>query len=127
MKKAKIGDIWLVLLPKVIRNNNKTQIDLEKRPCLIIDNGHGFIIEENKDYLGLKITTKDGKKHAEISNWYDLGLNKPSFVRIETPIKIEQGQLIHKIGTMSKYDLYVYLNELSDYINFDIKEKIKTM
>ena len=60
MDKACIGDIWLVLIPKVIKNKRKTQIDLEKRPCLIIDDGHGFIIEENRDYLGLKITSKDG-------------------------------------------------------------------
>lgn len=123
MKQVKIGDIWLVLIPKVIANNNKTQIDLEKRPCLIIDDGHGFIIEENRDYLGLKLTTKNGKHHKKINNWYDLGLNKESFVRIETPIKIEEGQLIHKIGEMSKYDLYIYLTELSDYINIDIIDK----
>ncbi len=127
MKKANIGDIWLVLIPKVITKNNITHIDLEKRPCLIIDNGHGFIIEENKDYLGLKITSKEGERHREITNWYDLGLKKDSFVRIETPIKIEKGQLIHKIGKMNKYDLYLYLNELSNYINTDVINKIKSL
>lgn len=127
MKKAKIGDIWLVLIPKVINTNKKTQIDLEKRPCLIIDDGHGFIIEENKDYLGLKITTKEGNNRKKINNWYDIGLNKESYVRIETPIKIEKGQLIHKIGEMSKYDLYMYLRELSNYINTDIIDRIKAM
>lgn len=127
MRKANIGEIWLVLIPKVITNNNKTQIDLEKRPCLIIDDGHGFIIEENRDYLGLKITTKNGINHKKIKNWYELGLKNESYVRIETPIKVEKGQLIHKIGTMSKYDLYIYLNELSSYINTDIIEKLKTM
>lgn len=123
--KAEIGEIWLVLIPKVINNNKKTQIELEKRPCLIIDDGHGFIIEENQDYLGLKITTKNNIKNKEIKNWYDLGLNKKSYVRIETPIKIEKGQLIHKLGEMSKYDLYIYLNELSNYINTDLLNKIK--
>lgn len=127
MKKAEIGEIWLVLIPKIINSNNKTQIELEKRPCLIIDDGHGFIIEENRDYLGLKITTKDGKNHKEIKDWYNLGLREKSYIRIETPIKVEGGQLIHKIGEMSKYDLYIYLNELSNYINTDILEKIKTM
>lgn len=125
MKKAKIGDIWLVLLPKVIKNNNKTQIDLEKRPCLIIDDGHGFIIEENRDYLALKVTTKDKNNHKPIENWYDLGLKKESFIRIETPIKVEQGQLIHKIGEMSKYDLYCYIKELSNYIKTDLVNYIK--
>jgi len=122
LKKAQIGDIWLILLPKVLTNNQKTKIDLEKRPCLIIDNEHDFIIEENRDYLGLKLTTKSEKNHAEISNWYDLGLKKPPYVRIETPIKIEQRQLIHKIGTMSKYDLlefwYFYYQKCYIYIYF---------
>lgn len=127
MKKANIGDIWSVLIPKVISNNNMTSVILEKRPCLIIDNGHGFIIEENRDYLGLKITSKYGKNHKKIKNWYDLGLKSESFVRIETPIKIEQGQLIHKISKMDNYDLYLYLNELSNYINTDVINKIKTM
>lgn len=127
MSKANVGDIWLVLIPKVITSNNKTKIDLEKRPCLIIDDGHGFIIEENKDYLGLKLTTQSGKNHKRINNWYELGLKNESFVRIETPIKVEKGQLIHKIGTMSKYDLYIYLNELSNYINTDIIDKLKSM
>lgn len=127
MKKASIGDIWLVLIPKVITKCNKTQIDLEKRPCLIIDDGHGFIIEENRDYLGLKITTKNGINHQKINNWYDLGLKSESYVRVETPIKVEKGQLIHKIGEMNKYDLYIYLNELSNYINTDVINKIKTM
>ena len=127
MSKANIGDIWLVLIPKVITNNNKTQIDLEKRPCLIIDDGHGFIIEENRDYLGLKITSQNGRNRKKINNWYELGLDKESFVRIETPIKVEKGQLIHKIGTMSKYDLYIYLNELSNYINTNVINRLKNM
>ena len=94
---------------------------------MIIDDGHGFIIEENRDYLGLKLTTKEGKNHKAINDWHSLGLKGESYVRIETPIKIEKGQLISKIGEMSKYDLYVYLNELSNYLNTDVINKIKTM
>lgn len=127
MKKANIGDIWIVLIPKVVTSKNLTKIDLEKRPCLIIDDGHGFIIEENRDYLGLKLTTKKGKNHKVINDWNNLGLKAESYVRIETPIKIEKGQLINKIGEMNKYDLYVYLNELSNYLNTDVINKIKTM
>ncbi len=125
MKKASIGDIWLVLIPKVINNNRTTHINLEKRSCLIIDDGHGFIIEENRDYLGLKITTN--QKHKRIDNWYELGLKKESFVRIETLIKIEKGQLIKKINKMNKYDLYIYLKELTNYLNIDVIDKIKAM
>lgn len=127
MKKAQIGEIWLILIPKVISNNKSTHIDLEKRPCLIIDDGHGFIIEENRDCLSLKITTKNGKNHRRIDNWQELGLKSESFVRIETPIKVEKGQLVHKIGSIDKYELYVYLKELSNYLNTDVLEKIKKM
>lgn len=127
MKKASIGDIWIVLIPKVVTKRNMTKIDLEKRPCLIIDDGHGFIIEENRDYLGLKITTKEGEKHRAINDWYKLGLKKESYIRIETPMKIEKGQLVNKIGEMNKYDLYVYLNELANYLNTDVLNKIKLM
>lgn len=127
MKKANIGDIWLVLIPKVVTNSYKTHIELEKRPCLIIDDGHGFIIEKNKDCLGMKITTKDGINRKKIDNWYELGLREESYIRVEMPIKIENGQLLKKINKMDKFDLYVYLKELSNYFNTDVIEKIKTM
>ena len=38
-----------------------------------------------------------------------------AFIRIEVPIKIEEKQLIKKIGSINKYDMYIYLNELSDF------------
>ena len=127
MIKANIGEIWIVLNPKIRANNkNNISVELEKRPCLIIDDGHGFIIEKTNDYLGMKITTQDkGIRKKEIKNWYDVGLKHKSYLRIEPPIKIEKEQLIRKIGQVSKYDLYMYLNELSDYFNIDMLEKFK--
>ncbi|MCI8362258.1 MAG: hypothetical protein HFJ41_03870 [Clostridia bacterium] len=127
MKKANIGDIWIVLNPKIKTNNkHNISVELEQRPCLIIDDGHGFIIEKSNDYLGLKITTQDnGIRKKEIKNWYDVGLREKSYLRIEPPIKIEVPQLIKKIGQIDKYDLYMYLNELSDYFNIEILENIK--
>lgn len=125
MNKVEIGDIWLVLIPRVKKNKEKLNIEIEKRPCLIFDDGQGFIIEKNNDYLGAKITTKQGKKRKEIKDWNKIGLRKKSYIRIEAPIKIEQDQLIKKIGKINRYDLYLYLNDLVDYINDDILEKIK--
>ncbi len=127
MKKANVGEIWVVLNPK-IKTNSKMNIsvELEKRPCLIIDDGHGFIIEKSNDYLGMKITTQNNNiRKKEIKDWDRAGLKYRSYLRIEPPIKIEKEQLIKKLGQVSKYDLYMYLNELSDYFNTDILEKFK--
>ena len=61
-----IGDIWVTTIPKIEAKNNRiTNVKLERRPCLIIDDGHGFIIEKNNDYLGMKITTQDKKNKKE--------------------------------------------------------------
>lgn len=127
MLKAGIGEIWIVLNPKIKKNfKNNISVELEKKPCLIIDDGHGFIIEKSNDYLGMKITTKNNNiRKKEIKNWNELGLKYKSYLRIETPIKIEKEQLIKKIGQVNKYDLYIYLNELSDYFNIDVLEKFK--
>ncbi|MGN1012290.1 MAG: hypothetical protein ACI4ON_00445 [Clostridia bacterium] len=127
MKKANIGDIWVVLNPKIKANNgNNISVELEKRPCLIIDDGHGFIIEKSNDYLGMKITTqKSSIRRKEIKNWDEVGLKYKSYLRIEPPIKIEKEQLIRKLGQVNKYDLYLYLNELSDYFNVDVLANFK--
>lgn len=126
MKCPKIGDIWVTIIPKVETFNNKvSSVKLERRPCLIIDDGHGFIIEKNNDYLGMKITTQDKKNKKEITNWYDVGLKQKSYVRIEIPIKIEKSQLVSKIGHLDKYDTYIYVNELMKFMNIDIKSNFK--
>lgn len=92
---------------------------------MIIDDGHGFIIENSQDYLGMKISSQNNKHNKEIKNWDDLGLKKKSYIRIEVPIKIEEKQLIKKISSINKYDMYIYLNELSDFFNNDIINKFK--
>jgi hypothetical protein len=124
--KPKIGEIWITIIPKIETYNNRiSNVILERRTCLIIDDGHGFIIEKNNDYLGMKITTQDKKNKKEIRNWYDVGLKYKSFVRIEMPIKIEESQLVKKIGQLSKCDTYVYINELMSFMNNDIKTKFE--
>ena len=79
IKKAKIGDIWITIIRKLYLDDETGNINvlLEKRPCLIIDNGRGFIIEENSNYSGLKLITRKSKlnnvKRIEIKNWKELG------------------------------------------------------
>lgn len=119
-----IGDVWITTIPKIETKNNRiTNVKLERRPCLIIDDGHGFIIEKNNDYLGMKITTQNKKNKKEITNWYDVGLKQKSFVRIEMPIKIERNQLVKKIGKLSRCETYIYIKELMNYMNNDIKDR----
>ncbi len=126
IQKPEIGDIWVTIIPKIETYNNRiSNVILERRPCLIIDDGHGFIIEKNKDYLGMKITTQDKINKKEIRNWYNVGLKQKSFVRIEMPIKIEKNQLVKRIGKLSKYDTYIYINELINFMNNDIKSKFE--
>lgn len=129
-KKASIGDIWITLIPKLLidEDSDTIQVILEKRPCLIVDDGRGFLIEENSNYSGLKLTTRNSRlnkvNRKEIKNWKELGLKKKSYIRVELPIKIEAQQLVNKVTTLSPEDLKIYLKELVDYFNIDMLEKI---
>lgn len=129
-KKASIGDIWITLIPKLLidEDSDTIQVILEKRPCLIVDDGRGFLIEENSNYSGLKLTTRNSRlsrvNRKEIKNWKELGLKKKSYIRVELPIKIESQQLVNKVTTLSPEDLKVYLKELVDYFNIDMLERI---
>lgn len=103
-------------------------MSLERRPCLIIDDGRGFIIEENSNYSGLKLTTRQSfvknVNRTEIKNWKKLGLKKKSYVRIELPIKIENQQLVTKIGTLSEEEVTIYLKDLANFFNTDVLDKL---
>ena len=129
-KKANLGDIWLVLIPKIIYDDDDESISvkLEKRPCLIVDDGRGFLIEENSNYSALKLTTKNSNvknvERKEIVNWKELGLKRKSYIRIELPIKIEPEQLVFKISTLPNEEFVVYLRDLANYFNTDVIEKL---
>jgi hypothetical protein len=58
--KAKIGEIWLVTIPVLeIDENNDINVKLQRRPCLILDDGRGLIVEEdNRNFHVLKLTTQ---------------------------------------------------------------------
>ena len=59
--KPQIGDIWIITIPVLTYNEtNDIGVILQKRPCLIVDDGRGLIVEEdNKNYHVLKLTTQD--------------------------------------------------------------------
>lgn len=55
---AEIGEIWLVTIPILeFDDNGDINVKLQKRPCLILDDGRGLIVEEdNRNFHFLKLT-----------------------------------------------------------------------
>ena len=127
MNKPSIGEIWITAIPIIYYDENEDiNVKIQKRPVLILDDGRGLIVEEDtKNYHVFKITTQsDSYKRKLITNWKELGLKKKSYVRIEMPIKIEEGQFIHKITKISIEDLKEYYKELLNILNVDALIKI---
>ena len=125
--KAKIGEIWLVTIPLLTYDaENNVNINLQKRPCLIIDDGRGLIVEQdNRNFHILKLTTQyDKYKRKLIKNWEELGLEEKSYIRIELPIKIEKQQLIKKITKLSEEELLEMYNEIYKILNINALEKM---
>lgn len=124
---AKIGEIWLVTIPLLTYDDeNNVNINLQKRPCLIIDDGRGLIVEQdNRNFHILKLTTQyDKYKRKLIKNWEELGLKEKSYIRIELPIKIEKQQLIKKITKLSEDELLEMYNEIYKILNINALEKM---
>lgn len=127
MKKAEIGEIWIVTIPILSYEDDGTvNIQLQKRPCLILDDGRGLIVEEdNKNYHVLKLTTQnDPYKRKLIKNWGKIGLRKKSYVRIELPIKIEQAQFDRKVASLPTDQLLEMYSEVYNLINISALEKM---
>ncbi len=126
-KKAKLGEIWLVVIPVLIaKEDNTYDTTFQIRPFLIVDEGKGMLIMENPDYLALKVTTKRNKINnvEEIKNWKELGLKQKSYIRIEIPERIEQGQLIGKICDLPKDQFLEYYKLMLKIFNIDIASEI---
>ena len=69
---AEIGEIQLVTIPILeIDKNNDINVKLQRRPCLILDDGRGLIVEEdNRNFHVLKLTTQyDRYKRKLIKDW----------------------------------------------------------
>lgn len=125
--KAVIGEIWLVLIPIISYDEEgNVNIKLQKRPCLIVDDGRGLIVEQDKkNYHILKLTTQDDPyKRKLIKNWKKLGLKRKSYVRIEMPIKLEEEQLDRKITKLSSEELVEMYSEIYGILNIHALEKI---
>lgn len=117
---AKIGEIWLVTIPILeFDENGDMTVRQQKRPCLILDDGRGLIVEEDhKNFHVLKLTTQyDKYKRKLIKDWKNLGLAKKSYIRIEMPIKIEKAQFDRKITKISEEELLEVYHEIYEIIN----------
>ena len=129
MIKLMIGEIWITAIPIIFYDKNKDiNVTIQKRPVLILDDGRGLIVEEDKrNYHVFKVTSQpDSYKRKLIKNWKELGLKKKSYIRIEMPLKIEEGQFINKITSMPLKDLKEYYVELFKLLNIDaLKEMAK--
>ncbi len=127
MQKPVIGDIWIVAIPIIYYDENKDiNVKIQKRPVLVLDDGRGLIVEEDKkNYHVFKLTTQgDPYKRILIKNWKELGLKSKSYVRIEMPIKIEEEQFESKITEMPADELQRYYQELYKLLNIKTLEKL---
>ena len=125
--KARIGEIWLVTIPVLeIDENNDINVKLQRRPCLILDDGRGLIVEEdNRNFHVLKLTTQyDRYKRRPIKNWKQIGLAKKSYIRIEMPIKIEENQLNKKLAVLPDEQLLSTYNDIYEIINIEALKKL---
>lgn len=124
---AEIGEIWLITIPILqFDENGDINVKLQKRPCLILDDGRGLIVEEdNRNFHVLKLTTQyDKYKRKLIKDWKNLGLAKKSYIRIEMPIKIEKAQFDRRITKLSEKELLEVYGEVYDIINVEALEKL---
>ncbi len=124
---AVIGEIWVATIPILHKNKNgDISVLLQKRPVLILDDGRGLIVEEDKrNYHILKLTTQnDLYKRKVISNWRDLGLLKKSYIRLEMPIKLEKEQLEKKLTELPREQLLEIYSEIYKLININSLKKM---
>jgi len=121
------GEIWLALIPIINYDINKNlTVDFQKRPCLIIDDGGGLVVEgDSRNYHILKLTTQDDPYRRKlIKDWKKIGLRKKSYVRIELPIKLEKEQLDRKITTLSPDVLVEMYAEVYSILNINALEQM---
>ena len=71
-----------------------------------------------KPHFGLKITSQeDVYQRKKIVNYRAVGLHKPSFIRLEIPIKLEKAQFCYYVG--------MYGLEKTQKILEEIRKRIK--
>lgn len=118
----KFGEIWICEVPVLVVENEEISFVKMKRPILVIDDGkEHFIQKDLKNYYGLKITSQeDPYQRKKIANYRAVGLQKPSFIRLEIPMKLEKEQFCYYIGTYGKRQTQELLKEIRKNIHVSL-------
>lgn len=73
----------------------------KERPVLVLEDGTVYV-------LALMITSHEQRNiygEYDITKWQSAGLSKPSTIRITRKLKLEEKDLIHKIGDLQPFDI----------------------
>ena len=75
--------------------------DGKERPVLVLEDGTVYVI-------ALMITSHDQRNiygEYDITKWQSAGLKNPSTIRITRKLKLEETDLIRKMGDLQPYDI----------------------
>lgn len=99
-RKPHFGEIWICEVPVLVVDQTEVTFVKMKRPILVVDDGEQhFVRKDLKNYYGLKITSQeDVYQRKKIVNYRAVGLHKPSFIRLEIPMKLEKAQFCYYVG-----------------------------
>jgi hypothetical protein len=75
--------------------------DGKERPVLVLEDGTVYII-------GLMITSHEQRNvfgDYDITKWQSAGLKKPSTIRLTRQLRLEEEDLIYKMGELQPFDI----------------------
>lgn len=95
MSKAQPWEIWWAYIAFEEGNGGK------QRPVLVLEDGTVYVI-------ALMITSHDQRNlygEYDIIKWQSAGLTKPSTIRITRKLRLEESDLIRKMGELQAFDI----------------------
>lgn len=95
MSKAQPWEIWWAYIAFEEGNGGK------QRPVLVLEDGTVYVIT-------LMITSHDQRNlygEYDITKWQSAGLTKPSTIRITRKLRLEESDLIRKMGELQAFDI----------------------
>lgn len=95
MSKAQPWEIWWAYIAFEEGNGGK------QRPVLVLEDGTVYVI-------AFMITSHDQRNlygEYDITKWQFAGLTKPSTIRITRKLRLEESDLIRKMGELQAFDI----------------------
>lgn len=87
---------WELWFANVIFEEDRLQS--KTRPFIVMVTGAGFAV-------GLKVTSQGPRDNDyRLEYWSEAGLAKPSYVRLDKKVKIQESDLLHKLGRIHPID-----------------------